>query len=191
MTYIAWTKINSKVFGLNICSIPILQTNKPRPAQVGAISKAQKQQKDFIMSKYWWVGDPFMEKIFLKKVSQCQKKLKGRTLWGFSKSILSQNIKKMRADFNFRKQISHCRKKTEMGTLWDFPTTILSQNSKKIEGGPFGENFFPEKITQCRKKTERGTLWSRPVWYVTRENRKNLFGSVRFWCKPLWCNLVQ
>ena len=23
-----------------------------------------------------------------------------------------------------------------------------------------------------------GTLWSRPVWYVTRKNRKNLFGSL-------------
>ena len=30
----------------------------------------------------------------VKKVSQCRKKLKGRTLWDFSTSILSQNSKK-------------------------------------------------------------------------------------------------
>ena len=55
--------------------------------------------------------------------------------------------------------------------------------------GPFGENFFSgKKVSQCRKKTERGTLWSRPACYVTRENRNNLFGSVRY---VKWCNLVQ
>ena len=34
------------------CYVHLL-LNKPGPAQVGAISKAQKQQKDFKMSKYW------------------------------------------------------------------------------------------------------------------------------------------
>ena len=32
---------------------------------------------------------------FREKISQCRKKLKGGTLWDFSTSILSQNIKKM------------------------------------------------------------------------------------------------
>ena len=50
---------------------------------------------------------------------------------------------------------------------------------QKIEGGPFGENFFSGKKSHNAEKTERGTLWYRPVWYVTRENRKNLFGSAR------------
>ena len=55
-------------------------------------------------------------------------------------------------------------------------STFLSQ----LKGVPFGEKTnFREKISQCRKKLKGGTLWSRPVWYVTRENRKNLFGSVR------------
>ena len=76
------------------------------------------------------------------------------------------------------KKVSQWRKKLKGGTLWDFPTSILSQNSKKIEGGPF-ENFFSGKKSHNAEKPERGTLWSRPVWYVTRENRKNLFGSVR------------
>ena len=35
---------------------------KPGPAQVGAMSKAQKLQKDFKMSKCLWIGDPFMKK---------------------------------------------------------------------------------------------------------------------------------
>ena len=63
------------------------------------------------------------------------------------------------------------------GTLWDFSTSILSQNSKKMKGGPSGK-FFSEKSLAVPKKLKGGTLWSRPVWYVTRENRKTLFGSL-------------
>ena len=74
---------------------------------------------------------------------------------------------------------SHNAEKLKGGTLWDFPTSILTQNSKKIEGGPFGEKIFPEKSLAVPKKLKVETLWSRPVWYVTRKNRKNLFGSVR------------
>ena len=54
------------------------------------------------------------------------------------------------------------------------------KTAKKLKGDPLRKIFFPEKkVSQCRKKLKGGTLWSRPVWYVTRENRKNLFGSVR------------
>ena len=35
---------------------------------------------------------------FREKISECRKKLKGGTLWDFSTSILSQNIKKMQGD---------------------------------------------------------------------------------------------
>ena len=53
---------------------------------------------------------------FREKISQCRKKLKGGTLWDFSTSILSQNIKKMQGDplgknFFFGKKVSQCRKK--------------------------------------------------------------------------------
>ena len=49
-----------------------------------------------------------------KKVSQCRKSERG-TLWGFSTSILSQNIKKlMRKKFIFGKK-SHNAEKTERG----------------------------------------------------------------------------
>ena len=79
---------------------------------------------------------------------------------------------------NFWKKKSHNAKKSERGTLWDFQP-ILLQNSKKIEEGTlWGKKFWKKSLTMP-KKTERGTIWSRPVWYVARENRKNLFGSVR------------
>ena len=77
------------------------------------------------------------------------------------------------------KKSHNAEKKLKGGTLWDFSTSIMSQNSQKIEGGPFGEKNFPKKSRSAEKKLKGGTLWSRPVWYVTRENRKNLFGSVR------------
>ena len=63
-------------------------------------------------------------------------KLKGGTLCGFSTSILSQNVKKLKKTkiFIFGKK-SQCRKKLKGGTLWDFSTSILSQNIKKNAGG--------------------------------------------------------
>ena len=39
----------TNIWSLRVC----LKENKPGSAQVGAISKAQKYQKDFKMSKYW------------------------------------------------------------------------------------------------------------------------------------------
>ena len=52
---------------------------------------------------------------------------------------------------------------------------------QKNAGGPFREKiFFREKSLAVPKKMKGGSIWSRPVWYVTRENMKNLFGSVRY-----------
>ena len=70
-------------------------------------------------------------------------------------------------------------KKTERGDLSRFFSIDSVAKQQKIEGRPFEDTFFRKKVSQCRKKIERGTLWSRPVLYVTRENIKNLFGSVR------------
>ena len=74
---------------------------------------------------------------------------------------------------------SHKAEKQKGGTIWGFSTSILLQNSQKIEGGTLCGKKFPKKSLAVPKKVERVTLWSRPVWYVTRENRKNLFGSIR------------
>ena len=111
--------------------------------------------------------------------SQCRKTERGDLLRFFNIHSVAKHEKiEGNKNFYFREN-SHNAEKLK-GTLWDFPTSILSQNDKKIEGGPFGGKFFfRKKVSQCRKKLKGGTLWSRPVWYVTRENRKNLFGSVR------------
>ena len=115
------------------------------------------------------------------KVSQCRKTERVDPLRFFNIHSVAKHEKiEENKNFHFREKISQCRKKTERGTLWDFSTSILSQNIKKNAGRPFGETFFFEKkVSQCRKKMKGGSLWSRPVWYVTRKNRKNLFGSVR------------
>ena len=72
-------------------------------------------------------------------------------------------------------------KKTERGDPLGFFNIHSVAKHQKNAGGPFGEKFYfsKKKVSQCRKKMKGGSLWSRPVWYVTRKNRKNLFGSVR------------
>ena len=70
-------------------------------------------------------------------------------------------------------------KKTERGDPLGFSNIHSVAKQQKIEGGPFGEKSFRKKSLAVPKKIGRGTLWSHRVWYVTRENRKNLFGSVR------------
>ena len=61
-------------------------------------------------------GGPFGE-----KKSQIAEKLKGGTLWGFSTSILSQNIKELKGSFGEK---IFSRKK--------------SRSAEKRKGGPFG-----------------------------------------------------
>ena len=68
-------------------------------------------------------------------------------------------------------------KKTERGDPLGF---FNIHSVAKHAGGPFGEKiFFRKKSLAVPKKMKGGSLWSRPVWFVTRKNRKNLFGSVR------------
>ena len=69
--------------------------------------------------------------------------------------------------------------KTERVDPLRFSNIHSVAKQQKNEGELFGEKNFRKKVSQCQKKLEAGTLWSRRVWYVTRENRKNLFGSVR------------
>ena len=137
-----------------------------------------------------WRGDPLEKKQIFGKKSHHAGKLKRGTLWGFSTSILSQNIKKLKGEnFYFWKKISQCRNKLKGGTLWGFPTSILTRNSKKIEGGPFGEKNRKNCLAEP-KKIERGTLWSRPVWYVTRKNRKTFLVQFAWPNGAIWCNNI-
>ena len=70
-------------------------------------------------------------------------------------------------------------KKTERGDPLGFFNIHSVAKHQKNAGGPFGEIFFSKKKSRSAEKMKGGSLWSRPVWYVTRKNRKNLFGSVR------------
>ena len=125
--------------------------NKPGTAQVGAISKGQKQQKDFKVSKYSLLRyrkNPKVEpnwrtrgdtlKFFIHSVANHQKNEGGALL-----------VKK-----NFLKESLTMPKKLKGGTLWDFSTSVLSENSKKLKGGPFGEIFFEKSLTEP-KSTQR------------------------------------
>ena len=122
-----------------------------------------------------------MYRVGRAKVSQCRKTGRGDPLRFFNIHSVAKHEKiEENKNFYFRKKSHSAEKKLKGGTLWDFPTSSLSQNSKKIEGGTlWGKKFSAKKVSQCRKKLEGGTLWSPRVWYGTRENRKNLFGSVR------------
>ena len=78
-----------------------------------------------------------------------------------------------------RAKVSQCRKTEREDPLGFFNIHAVAKH-QKIQGDHLWENFFfGKKVSQCRKKMKGGTLWSRPVWYITRKNRKNLFGSVR------------
>ena len=96
------------------------QKNKPGTAQVGAISKAQKQQKDLKVSKYSLLRHP-------KKTQKLNRiGAPEGTLLDFS-SILSKIVKKLEGHFwwkkiwkkslNAQKTESQCRKKV-MSELW-------------------------------------------------------------------------
>ena len=107
------------------------------------------------MSKYWWVGDPFMKKFFLEKVSQCRKKPKGRTLWGFPTTILSQN-----------------RKKIWRGTLWGifFPEKKSHNAEKNWKGG--NPLVSPGMVCYAGKQ-------EKPFWFSSLGQMVQ-FGSIIF-----------
>ena len=122
-------------------------------------------------------GEPLEEKKFSKKKFHKAEKLKGGTLWGFSTSILSQNIKKLKGEiFSFSKKISHT-KKTEKGTLWDFQHPFCVAKHRQIEGEKF--LIFQKKISQCRKKLKRGPFGIFNVHSVS-QNIKKIEGG------PFW-----
>ena len=74
---------------------------------------------------------------------------------------------------------SHNAEKLKGGPFGIFQHPFCRKTSKKMQGDPLGKNFFSKKKSRSAEKMNGGSLWSSPVWYVTRKNRKNLFGSVR------------
>ena len=134
----------SKIFLVHVGGIE----NKPGTAQVGAISKAQKQQKDLKRSEY--------SLLRYRKNPKVEQKwrTRGDTLRFFIHSVANQkNWRKgtFGEKIFFWKKVSQCRKNWKAGTLWDFSTSVLSENSKKIEGVTLWGIFFWKKVSQSRK----------------------------------------
>ena len=79
--------------------------------------------------------------------------------------------------FIFGKNLTMPKKTERRGDPLGFFNIHSVAKHQKMQGDPLGKKS--KKSLAVPKKMKGGTLWSRPVWYVTRENRKNLFGSVR------------
>ena len=97
-------------------------------------------------------------------------KLKGGTLWGFSTSIRSQNMKKLKKKFFFIFGIkSHnAEKNWKEEPFGIFQHPFCRKTSKKMQGGPFEEKNFEKKI---RKKMSRS---------AEKNWKGGLFGLVRY-----------
>ena len=135
--------VRQKMFGIHekfFCRYSIWNyLNKPGTAQVGAISKAQKQQKDFKVSKYLFSSTvPEKPKSWTELAHQ-------REHFEIFHPFCGKSLKKiggaLLVNKKFLKKSVTMPKKTERGTLWDFSTSVLSENSKKLKGGPFGEKI--------------------------------------------------
>ena len=102
-------------------------------------SKIAKRLQNFKVLVNW---EPSYE-FFFEKVSQCPKKLKGRTLWDFSTSILLQNSKKIEGEpfgkINFSKKSLAVPKKMKGGTLWSRSVLYVTLETLLVQFlGPTG-----------------------------------------------------
>ena len=110
-------------------------------------------------------------------------KLKGGTLWGFSTSILSQNIKKLKKTkiVIFGKKSHNAEKNWKGGPFGLFQHPFCRKTSKKMQGGPFGEKFFFEKKSLAvPKQNERGESLVSPgmVCYAEKQEKPFWFSSL-------------
>ena len=98
----------------------------------------------------------------------------GRKTW--------KNWRKQKFSFS-GKNLTMPKKNWKGGPFGIFQHPFCRKTSKKCRGTLWGKNSeeknSEKKCLAVPKKMKGGSLWSRPVWYVTRKNRKNLFGSVR------------
>ena len=112
------------------------------------------------------------------------KKLKGGTLWGFSTSILSQNMKKLKKFFFiFGKKSHNAEKNWKEEPFGIFQHPFCRKTSKKCRGDPLRKKNFEKKIPKKKflavpKKVERGDSLVSPgmVYYAEKQ------------VKPFWSN---
>ena len=109
-------------------------------------------------------------------------KLKGRTLWGFSTSILSQNMKKLKKTkiFIFGKKSHNAEKNWKGGPFGIFQHPFCRKTSKKCRGTLWGKNFFSEKKSRSAEKNERGESLVSPgmVCYAEKQEKPFWFSSL-------------
>ena len=102
-------------------------------------------------------GDPLEKKQIFEKKSHNAEKLKGGTLWGFSTSILSQNIKILKGGkFLFSEKNLTVPKKTVKGDPLGFSKIHFDAKQQKLKGGSFGEKCFSKKSLAVPKKMKGG-----------------------------------
>ena len=137
--------------------------NKPGPAQVGAISKAQKWQKDIKVSKYSFYST---KNCFLKKVSQRRKKWKGGPFGIFLYPVCRKTENKIEGgtlwgNFFFRRKSLAMPKKTKRGEpLVSSGIVCYAGNFLVLFPGPTGEiwNFVK---TFGRTILDRSGVWKK------------------------------
>ena len=113
-------------------------------------------------------------------------KLKGRTLWGFSTSILSQNMKKMKKTkiFIFGKKSHNAEKNWKGGPFGIFQHPFCRKTSKKCRGDPLGKKIskkkFRKKCLAVPEKIERGDSLVSPglVCYAEKQVKPFWFSSL-------------
>ena len=113
-------------------------------------------------------------------------KLKGWTLWGFSTSILSQNMKKLKKTkiFIFGKNLTMPKKNWKGGPFGIFQHPFCRKTSKKCRGDRLRKKNSEEKnseknVSQCRKKWKGESLVSPGmVCYAEKQEKPFWFSSL-------------
>ena len=109
-------------------------------------------------------------------------KLKGWTLWGFSTSILSRNMKKLKKTkiLIFRKNSHNAEKNWKGGLFGIFQHPFCRKTSEKMQGDPLRKNFFSKKKSRSAKKNERGESLVSPgmVCYAEKQEKPVWFSSL-------------
>ena len=124
-------------------------------------------------------------------------KLKGGTLWGFSTSILSQNMKKLKKKFFFSfsgKKSHNAEKNWKGGPFEVFQHPFCRKTSKKCRGDPLGKKFrkkIPQKMSRSAEKNWKGGLFGLARFGMLRgKTGKTILVQFARPNSAFWCNNI-
>ena len=107
-------------------------------------------------------------------------KLKGGSFGVFKHPFCRKTSKNWNGEkFSFLEKNLSAEKNCKEGPFGIFQHPFCRKTAKNWRWDRSGKNFFTEKKSHNAEKNWKGDHLVSPLWYVTRENRKNLFGSVR------------